>query len=573
MRALILALLLSYLFPLQDMSLGATYYVDATNGNDDNIGLSLGNAWKTIAKVNSRTFYSGDSVLFKRGKVWNEQLIIPSSGKAGAPITFAAYGTGEKPVINGGNVISRWTQYNGNIWQLKLTMKPKQVFFDEVKGVRKSSIDNIESSYEWYQESNTVYIYSTFDPHIAYAHPGVVTSRRRACIMSDEKNYIVLENIECKYSNNNGLFFYKSNNNIIRNVVVSFCHQNGIEFACDCSENLVENCITHHNGNLNSHGESLGGGIVAHTGANNNIISNCTSYSNAEDGFVLGGNSAATWVGINNIVEDCNAYDNYESGIDIKNGPQIIRRNIFHNNTGVNGEGHGILISFDADSMAINNNDVYFNAKDGIKFLARGNSHVLYNNRIHSNRDNGIDIEGLSGGGHSITIRYNLIYANSNNGLIFYDTDSHHSYVYNNVIWANGGSYQLLFSAANARAKNNILGGGRTAIGFRQQAVNKVDSNNNILIGTCMWDYGYYNFASYKAISDQDINSLSTAPFFVDTFHGDFHLLPNSPAIEAGVDLGYSEDFTENPVAVDGDNNGIPEVDIGAYEYQGETIN
>jgi hypothetical protein len=45
-------------------SLAATYYVDATNGNDVNNGLSPEAPWKTIAKVNSSRFNPGDQILF-----------------------------------------------------------------------------------------------------------------------------------------------------------------------------------------------------------------------------------------------------------------------------------------------------------------------------------------------------------------------------------------------------------------------------------------------------------------------------------------------------------------------------
>jgi len=51
-------------------ALGATYYVDATNGDDTKDGQSTATAWKTIAKVNSSSFAPGDQILLKRGEVW-----------------------------------------------------------------------------------------------------------------------------------------------------------------------------------------------------------------------------------------------------------------------------------------------------------------------------------------------------------------------------------------------------------------------------------------------------------------------------------------------------------------------
>ncbi len=79
-----------------------TYYVDATNGLDTNNGTSTGTAWKTITKVGSYgIFLPGDTILFKRGETFNStaSITLSNSGTSGNPITFAAYGTGEKPKI------------------------------------------------------------------------------------------------------------------------------------------------------------------------------------------------------------------------------------------------------------------------------------------------------------------------------------------------------------------------------------------------------------------------------------------------------------------------------------------
>ena len=42
-------------FPIISDAWSATNYVDATNGNNSNNGLSMSSAWKTIAKVNAST--------------------------------------------------------------------------------------------------------------------------------------------------------------------------------------------------------------------------------------------------------------------------------------------------------------------------------------------------------------------------------------------------------------------------------------------------------------------------------------------------------------------------------------
>lgn len=82
----------------------ATYYV-SNNGNDGNAGTSSSAPWKTVSKVNSRSFSPGDKILFERGGSWNEQLKPSSSGSdAGGYITYGAYGSGNKPKFNGSGI-------------------------------------------------------------------------------------------------------------------------------------------------------------------------------------------------------------------------------------------------------------------------------------------------------------------------------------------------------------------------------------------------------------------------------------------------------------------------------------
>ena len=77
----------------------ATYYVK-NGGNDGSDGLSDGNAWETIGKVNGEVFSAGDIIKFKRGSTWNEELIADNAGTGGNPVTYEDYDSGIKPTIN-----------------------------------------------------------------------------------------------------------------------------------------------------------------------------------------------------------------------------------------------------------------------------------------------------------------------------------------------------------------------------------------------------------------------------------------------------------------------------------------
>jgi hypothetical protein len=85
---------------------GITYYVSNTTAgcSDSGAGTSQTAPWCNVTRVNSATFQPGDQILFKRGDTWNAQALKPpSSGTSAAPITFGAYGTGNKPKFDGNN--------------------------------------------------------------------------------------------------------------------------------------------------------------------------------------------------------------------------------------------------------------------------------------------------------------------------------------------------------------------------------------------------------------------------------------------------------------------------------------
>jgi hypothetical protein len=83
----------------------ATYYVDATGGNDAWPGTES-QPWQTIAKVNGEVFNAGDYILFKRGETWvGTRLLVSWSGIVDNPITFGAYGDGALPIIDGNDAV------------------------------------------------------------------------------------------------------------------------------------------------------------------------------------------------------------------------------------------------------------------------------------------------------------------------------------------------------------------------------------------------------------------------------------------------------------------------------------
>lgn len=131
-------------------SWSATYYVDATAGDDAGDGLSAANAWKTLTRVNtSSVLLPGDSVLFKCGEIWREPLVVPASGAAGNPITFGRYGADcsdtNRPTFSGADTVSGWSPASGNIHvaTVALTKQPANL-------VQNGSLDVGERAWRHY---------------------------------------------------------------------------------------------------------------------------------------------------------------------------------------------------------------------------------------------------------------------------------------------------------------------------------------------------------------------------------------------------------------------------------------
>ncbi len=88
--------------------LSATYYVSFSTGADTNNGTSTGTPFKHAPGMTScsdtcasTTIQAGDFVYLKRGDTWTGQtLTIPASGTSGNPVTYGAYDSGDRPVID-----------------------------------------------------------------------------------------------------------------------------------------------------------------------------------------------------------------------------------------------------------------------------------------------------------------------------------------------------------------------------------------------------------------------------------------------------------------------------------------
>lgn len=173
MRRTLLIIFLTW----SNIASATTYYVSSSTGSDGNNGTSVSAPWQTIAHVNAQTFQPGDSVLFRRGDVWNESLAPPSSGSSGNPITFDAYGAGPAPNLTGYYAVpaTAWVLVTGNAWKAALPATFTMVnfcLFGSVWGQKVAAASgNLTAEWDFYIANGYLYVYSVGSPATYYNEP------------------------------------------------------------------------------------------------------------------------------------------------------------------------------------------------------------------------------------------------------------------------------------------------------------------------------------------------------------------------------------------------------------------
>jgi hypothetical protein len=123
------------------------FYVDPTNGNDNNSGLSVSSAFRSITKARDivRTInkqMTGDIIINLRGGTYNLSttlcFIRKDGGSNGFNIIYQAYNE-EKPVIDGGKIITGWSLYDSirNIYSARCgSLRFRQLYANGKRAIR-----------------------------------------------------------------------------------------------------------------------------------------------------------------------------------------------------------------------------------------------------------------------------------------------------------------------------------------------------------------------------------------------------------------------------------------------------
>ena len=439
---------------------GPTFYVDsAATGTGD--GSSKTDAWTTLGAITGLA--PGDTVLLKRGTSYAESLAPSASGSETSPITYDAYGVGDKPVVqplSSGGVTASTTKYD----------------------------------------------------------------------------FLTFKNIDADGSLSSG--------------------NNGFVIGKGCTNWVIDSCVM-RNWNQNGVQISDTGGAIA----SGITIKNCAIHDN-------------TLVGIYVAREN--------------NGITITKNTIYANGVGQSGNVGGLHIVDDTgsnrpDDLTVTDNVIYEN-KFGAYLDTLGTGAVISGNTFHSNTNDGMVLEWTTGA----SVHNNLSYNNDIHGFAIIRLNKSCN-IDNNTSYGNGqgGSSGADFSinvasptaggVTDNNFRNNIAAGGAfnqwvVTGGYDNDQTNG-DGNvfeNNLIFGSILLTGVTRTVTEFESITNgleagTASGNISDNPLFVSPETDDFRLFSNSPAVNAGADVGLG-DATPNMGSQEGvsGNSGVETVTTGS---------
>ncbi|MFA6254474.1 MAG: right-handed parallel beta-helix repeat-containing protein [Patescibacteria group bacterium] len=554
----IIAILFFIFAPTAIVRAADTYYVDSSI-TDTNItsatadctnydpttfacGSGTNSVYVTIADVNLKSFSAGDNIYFRKGQTWREQLTTKVAGTAGNQITYGSYGTGNKPRITGLDIVSGAAiTGTANVYsKAEIATTPNVAVIDGVMGTEKDSLGALAANNDWYFADSTLYVYSTTDIAGKVVEAGV-----RDKVINSTKAYITIENLQLDGANHAsaGAGVYLSGVGatgvVVNNCDIKFNLYGVLFFTTNAQAgaHTISNSTIHDNRNSGIH---VNAGTDGSTDSTRTHIYNNQIYNNAGFGIFV---YASYW-----LVENNTVYNNGDhtteagwSGIHIWGGASgsptadtghdnIVRYNTVYNTLSIGVDGSGIGVDMYADDNEIYYNVCYSNDGPGIS-LASDSGNVIYNNVAYGNNLNSGDSQTAKMGEIRVT-----------GGTV---SDQENFVIKNNIGYATADSAYAIYVDNYSYDNNPII---TNNIWYAPNVMNwYLWNTSNPAVGT-VWN----NLTGVGT----DLNSN---PLFTNAASNDFTVLATSPAIDAGVDVNLTVDYSEASLY------GTP--DIGAHDY------
>ena len=205
----------------------------------------------------------------------------------------------------------------------------------------------------------------------------------------------------------------------------------------------------------------------------------------------------------------------------------------------------------------------------GAAIAGNNSSATIVRNLFQRNRADGQYLSGAVSfvNTSSPLVFNNVFFNNACRAMNFTLPEGSAPRVFNNTIVSNsvGIHVDSRVSTTLQLFRNNVLVGNGVGLEEIFGGVDNIpDWANNLVVGG----------QPYSGLPDQTglRGNLSAVPWFVCGPGADFHLLPGSPGIDAGADIGgllAEGDFDEMPRNLPGSSGAAARIDMGAFEFNG----
>ena len=415
----------------------------SSSGNDNNDGLTIKSAWKSLNKINSIDFKQGDSIKLEGGSIFNGSIQLTSNdnGSTRHPLILTSFGKG-KAIVNGGKGEAIFAVNSSNIKITSIVFKGDGVEYNKGNGIHFYSDDSINAPGNINVNDCEVSGFSGF---------GILFG------CDDNLSVKGFNNVQITHTNvtengQGGISSYGS--------YLSYQHSNFYIAWCKAFRNqgiVVE--TKNHTGN----------GIVM-AQVNGLLIEHCEAYENGVDNRSTAGGPVGIWVWMcnNALIQYCSSHHNYAGvtkdggGFDIDGGSSncIVQYNLSYNN-----EGAGYLLAEFGAALPFTNNVIRFNAsvndgrKNGygaITLWGVNSAHRVTNTDVYNNTiyvDDKSIVNGTPAainliGRHfeNVVIANNIFVTNGNVNIFYSDTNIERSscWLLNNNYYSYSSQYSLV---------------------------------------------------------------------------------------------------------------------------------
>ncbi|MBN2583759.1 MAG: right-handed parallel beta-helix repeat-containing protein [Planctomycetes bacterium] len=595
----------------------ATYYVDFDGGSDSNAGTNASAPFKhcpgdsaASGTAAATVLAAGDTVILKGGVVYRGTIACTRSGTAGNPITYdgntaGTFGTGQA-IVDGSEQLTGWTPctsaadcgsnpnwqhiywtyapaavtnagtsnlYEGDqmCWMAQDPNQPDPFFMDEIDNfypvppanVTTTSLvdhDRLTQDDASYWDGAYVMVWTT---------PNVVRYRKILSFVPAEDK-ITFEATGEPYDDRDTLYSIYNSIHLIDQSgeyyfdetaqgngtykVYLWPHTTDDPNAADIRVSVRSIGFDLYGGRSyvtiqgfeirNFSGEELHDGIgiriLSWSVPNNTIIVRDNHIRHVRHHPERGYGAVYLYNG-----QNCTIEDNVVEEMPVNMGFLVGGSNIVTRNNTLRKCGSQTIWYMGVTGGEISGNEV----RDGRGTHANGISvyQGCSNILVHGNRVFNSNIPFTFNDSTYVTLTYNIFHAAGTSSACVSWGGVNHAYIYNNLMLDAASNVGLALYSPDGDdfvVKNNIMAGFTSSAAW--------DVSHNLYTGK-IWDQG--------DLREGEILQTDVDQIFVDYDNDDFHLRAGSPAIDAGVNVGLTQDHDGNPVFT----GAAP--DMGAFEY------